>query len=86
MAASGMATHASGAIVTPKTNADYWRAKIEGNIERFAGQLEELAQKGWEGLILWECELSEESNLRARLIKFLSEHSDQKPPVRVTHA
>lgn len=70
----------------PKTNADYWRAKIERNVERFAGQLEELARKGWDALVLWECELSEESNLRARLIQFLSEHNDQEQPVRVTHA
>lgn len=70
----------------PKTNADYWRAKIERNVERFAGQLEELARKGWDSLVLWECELSEESNLRVRLIQFLSEHNDQEPSVRVTHA
>lgn len=62
----------------PKTNADYWRAKIERNVERFAGQLEELARKGWDALVLWECELSEESNLRARLIQFLSEHNNQE--------
>ncbi len=70
----------------PKTNADYWRAKIERNVERFAGQLEDLAQKGWTGLVLWECELSKESNLRARLIQFLSEHGNQKSPDRVTNA
>ena len=62
----------------PKTNTDYWRAKIERNVERFAGQLEELARKGWNALVLWECELSDESNLRVRLIQFLSEHNDQE--------
>ena len=40
----------------PKTNADYWRKKIQVNKERDKSTLEELRARGWEILVVWECE------------------------------
>lgn len=55
----------------PKANADYWRAKIARNVERDAHAEAALAALGWETLVLWECELKRDEELRARLRAFL---------------
>ncbi|BBU60505.1 hypothetical protein MSC49_04400 [Methylosinus sp. C49] len=58
---------------TPKTNADYWRAKIARNRARDIAHQEKLASLGWRALIVWECELKDRAALEARLRAFLSE-------------
>ncbi|MCY4055336.1 MAG: very short patch repair endonuclease [Cyanobacteria bacterium MAG CAR4_bin_6] len=57
----------------PRTNAEYWMAKIAGNIKRHAKQLDELAAAGWMELTLWECELADEKAVERRLRDFLDE-------------
>ena len=42
----------------PDTNAEFWREKIEKNIQRDLASKEALEQEGWRVLIVWECELS----------------------------
>ncbi len=63
---------ARGARV-PKTNRDYWRKKIAGNVERDREHGYALEASGWKVLILWECELKVSDKLRARLISFLED-------------
>lgn len=41
----------------PKTNADYWRAKIDRNRERDARNEDALTQAGWRVITVWECEM-----------------------------
>ncbi len=41
----------------PADNADYWQKKIERNRKRDALVSETLAEKGWQVLRVWECEL-----------------------------
>ncbi len=55
----------------PKTNADYWRAKIGRNRARDARHLEELEALGWRVLTVWECELADQPALTARLAAFM---------------
>ena len=55
----------------PKTNAEYWQAKIGRNRARDARHLEELAARGWRALVVWECELSDEPALTQRLRAFV---------------
>lgn len=57
----------------PKTNGDYWRAKIGRNRARDAAALEALAATGWRALVLWECALRDEAAAAARLRAFLEE-------------
>ena len=57
----------------PKSNVDYWRAKIARNVARHSGQLEELTATGWTNLTLWECELADEDSVARRLSAFLDE-------------
>jgi DNA mismatch endonuclease (patch repair protein) len=55
----------------PKENADYWRGKIARNQARDAGVLEQIAEKGWQALTLWECELRDRTAVATRLTDFL---------------
>ena len=51
----------------PKTNADYWRAKIARNRARDDKSLAALAATGWRTLVVYECELKDSAALAARL-------------------
>jgi DNA mismatch endonuclease (patch repair protein) len=55
----------------PKTNADYWRAKIARNQARDAGAMDALAAMGWRALVIWECELKEREFLARKLRAFV---------------
>ena len=56
---------------TPKTNRDYWQAKIQRNMIRDTKHRSELSQSGWTTLIIWECELKDKENLIERIRLFL---------------
>jgi DNA mismatch endonuclease (patch repair protein) len=62
---------ARGARV-PKSNRDYWTAKIARNRERDRNACASLASSGWTSLIVWECDLGNEKELKARVRKFLN--------------
>ena len=51
----------------PKTNADYWRAKIARNRARDEKTIAALAALGWRTLVVYECELKDAARLRDRL-------------------
>lgn len=51
----------------PKTNTDYWRAKISRNVARDARTSVELQALGWKVETIWECELKDLSLLNERL-------------------
>ena len=42
----------------PKTNAEFWMAKIENNRERDLRDYAFLESKGWRVIVVWECELT----------------------------
>ena len=41
----------------PKTNAEFWVNKIEGNVERDKRNYSDLKKQGWRVLVIWECDL-----------------------------
>ena len=47
----------SGCCKIPKTNRDFWVAKIRRNQERDTRVQHELAAMGWHSITIWECEL-----------------------------
>ena len=44
-------------FVWPKNNAEFWKAKINGNVARDLRQQQALIAMGWNVLVIWECEL-----------------------------
>ena len=48
-------------FVWPKSNVDFWKSKIDGNIERDSTNYKRLADMGWRILVIWECELKKAS-------------------------
>jgi len=55
----------------PKTNTNYWKAKISRNAKRDKKNLALLKRNGWKALVVWECEMSDQRKLSARLRRFL---------------
>ena len=43
--------------VLPKTRIDFWTKKLESNVARDRKVMEELTDKGWHVITVWECEL-----------------------------
>ncbi len=55
----------------PKANADYWTAKIARNVARDARTLDALTVQGWRPVVVWECDLKDETALQALLSEAL---------------
>lgn len=51
----------------PKTNAQYWKAKIERNRKRDELAARELERLGWRVLVIWECRMKSQADLRELL-------------------
>ena len=72
----------------PKTNTDFWTAKIARNQERDQDTWRQLEAKGWNVIIVWECELKKSKfpdtlqrviqELQKNLDSFLSFKNDRK--------
>ncbi len=45
----------------PKSNPEFWKRKIEGNVIRDSENYLKLINNGWEYLIIWECETKEKN-------------------------
>ena len=58
--------------VTPKQNAEFWRAKRLSNVERDRRNIAALTQEGWEVLEVWECQTRMPDQLEPILRDFLS--------------
>ena len=48
----------------PKSNVEFWTAKLMCNRDRDAVQHRELEEAGWHVLVVWECELSRDRRER----------------------
>jgi DNA mismatch endonuclease (patch repair protein) len=56
--------------VVPKTNAEFWQAKRQGNTARDEQKANELQRSGWEFLVVWECELKDLAGLKKKMAIF----------------
>lgn len=52
----------------PKTNAQYWSAKIERNRRRHEQVARQLKEQGWQVLVVWECQTKCQESL-AQLLR-----------------
>ena len=41
----------------PKTNTEYWKSKLEKNVENDNKHNQQLREMGWNPITIWECEL-----------------------------
>lgn len=55
----------------PSSNTEYWNKKLDRNIARDRETLDQLANLGWNVLIVWGCELKDISKLQEKLADFL---------------
>jgi len=55
----------------PKSNVDYWLAKLARNKERDKTNQRKLRTLGWDVLVLWECRLKDKKALGKHIRKFL---------------
>ena len=44
-------------FVWPKSNVDFWKRKINGNIQRDLCNIQRLSEQGWNVMVIWECQL-----------------------------
>lgn len=52
--------HGHDHIVWPKTNAEFWRKKIERNRQRDEENKQKLKDMGWSVMTVWECQLKKD--------------------------
>ena len=72
----------------PKTNAEFWRTKIENNRERDLRDYTFLESLGWRVIVVWECELKKDrindtiatvrEQLDANRASWLAEQADRR--------
>ncbi len=51
----------------PKTNIDFWKSKIEKNVERDHNNYKLLQEMDWKVIVVWQCELRNEDLRKKRL-------------------
>lgn len=56
----------------PKSNVEYWRAKIQRNRQRDTNAIAALNEAGWKVLVIWECETRNTDDLADQIASFLS--------------
>ena len=49
-------------LPTPKTNTSFWEEKFRKNKERDSRKEYELKEKGWNIMVIWECEIKKYLN------------------------
>jgi DNA mismatch endonuclease (patch repair protein) len=69
-------------LVTPRTNADFWKTKRSGNVDRDRIILHKLRADGWDVLTVWECETRNAEALQRRLRAFLEALLDAEQEAR----
>ncbi len=52
---------------TPKSNQDFWLEKFSKNVKRDRQNGRKLKALGWKVIVIWECEIENESKLADKL-------------------
>lgn len=65
---------------TPKSNVDFWRDKVNKNIDRDKINYEELQNLKWDYLIIWQCEIKANNRLKLkeRLKDFMTRRNHEQ--------
>lgn len=57
----------------PKTRASFWQQKFEQNVARDRRNVADLADLGWDTIVVWECETADLDALMSRLARFIDD-------------
>lgn len=59
----------------PATNTEFWKDKIEGNVERDLVNCKKLESLGWQYLIFWECMINSKAkdDIVNQIVTFLNQ-------------
>ncbi|MCG7972473.1 MAG: DNA mismatch endonuclease Vsr [Candidatus Thiodiazotropha taylori] len=60
------------AATIPKTNTEFWKEKLQLNVQRDQHAINELEHAGWNVWVIWECETGNTEALTARVNEYLS--------------
>jgi len=55
----------------PSTNEEFWREKLDKNIERDEATVKALKEVGWDVLTVWTCEVNDTNKLKTTLLLFV---------------
>jgi DNA mismatch endonuclease (patch repair protein) len=55
----------------PKSRPEYWRPKLQRNVERDMVHIAALKAEGWKVLVIWECGTKDAATLASMLRRFL---------------
>lgn len=67
----------------PKTRTDFWLSKINENMERDKRNIASLEELGWNIIVIWQCELRKDPNIRLeKLINELKSPYPQHPDLK----
>ena len=55
----------------PKVNREYWRPKLQRNVEKQEQDIKSLRKLGWKVYKIWECQTKNEQKLTQKLLKIL---------------
>ena len=50
----------------------FWQKKFDDNVVRDMRNMNDLAEKGWDALVVWQCETEQAGALREKLVDFLA--------------
>jgi DNA mismatch endonuclease (patch repair protein) len=58
----------------PKTNTNWWKAKIDGNRERDRRNHDKLQEQGWNVISVWECDIKDHpDNALKRIVAHINQ-------------
>lgn len=63
----------------PETNREFWAEKIGRNTKRDDNNISQLREKGWNIIIVWQCEIGSIKNREMRLERLLKEITEPSP-------
>jgi DNA mismatch endonuclease, patch repair protein len=64
----------------PKSRAEFWAAKLGGNVTRDRKNTRTLKSMGWRVLTVWECDLENPKRVADRLARLISEFPEESRP------
>jgi len=64
--------HGCRKATIPATNIEFWKNKLEKNIQRDVLNQEKLSELGWKVITIWECETSNVEKIKAELLRIRS--------------